>query len=101
VEGPGERYFDDSIRGGKGIGSRYLLLLGDSGGRPAEAARQLAEHFAAALEWRPAPRPGVTLVRPDGYIAYSAGRAGNSEIEALRSLLRKQVRGAERAGTTV
>ena len=28
VEGPGNRYFDDSLRGGKGIGSRYLLVLG-------------------------------------------------------------------------
>ena len=27
VEGPGTRYFDDSIRGGDGIGSRFLLLL--------------------------------------------------------------------------
>ena len=27
VEGAGERYFDDSLRGGKGIGSRFLLVL--------------------------------------------------------------------------
>ena len=28
VEGPGKRYLDDSMRGGEGIRSRFLLLLG-------------------------------------------------------------------------
>ena len=29
VEGAGRRYFDDSIRGGKGIGNPFLILIGD------------------------------------------------------------------------
>ena len=31
VEGAGERYFDDSVRGGKGIASRFLLVVGSDG----------------------------------------------------------------------
>ena len=30
VEGPGKRYFDDSMRGGNGISSRFLLVIGDN-----------------------------------------------------------------------
>jgi hypothetical protein len=40
VEGAGKRYFDDSVRGGKGISSRFLLLLGNDGDSSiTEAAR--------------------------------------------------------------
>ena len=30
VEGPGKRYFDDSIRSGKGISGRFLLMIEDA-----------------------------------------------------------------------
>jgi hypothetical protein len=43
VEGEGRRYFDDSLRGGEGIGSRFLLLLAsDSDSSIKEATSQLA-----------------------------------------------------------
>ena len=43
VEGAGERYFDESLRGGDGIRSRFLLLCeADADSSIAEAARQLA-----------------------------------------------------------
>ena len=32
VEGAGERYFDDSLRGGRGIVRRFLLMLGEDAG---------------------------------------------------------------------
>lgn len=92
VEGAGERYFDDSLRGGDRIGSRFLLLLGDDAGPSAvEAATQLAERFADVVELRPGPVGGVTLVRPDGYVAYSA-RNGDwvAELKSVRSILELQ-----------
>jgi 2-polyprenyl-6-methoxyphenol hydroxylase-like FAD-dependent oxidoreductase len=84
VEGPGKRYFDDSIRGGNGIRSRFLLELGkESKTSTKEAAEQLANSFGDTVDLRFAQSDGVTLVRPDGYIAYSAHSADG--IDALRS----------------
>jgi 2-polyprenyl-6-methoxyphenol hydroxylase-like FAD-dependent oxidoreductase len=43
VEGPGKRYLDDSMRGGRGIRNRFLLMLPDDAEpATAEAARRLA-----------------------------------------------------------
>ncbi len=92
VEGPGKRYFDDSIRGGKGISSRFLLVLGnDAESSTTEAAKQLAGSFTNVVEFRLAPGQDVTLVRPDGYIAYSAHNCdGIAALESVRSLLERQ-----------
>jgi hypothetical protein len=98
VEGPGTRYFEDSIRGGNAIGSRFLLLLDSQRGATA-AAKELSETFHSVLETRLSTRPGLTLVRPDGYIAYSADHGGSSELESVRSLLQKQVTQPERTRT--
>ena len=95
IEGPGTRYFEDSIRGGNGIGSRFLLLL-DSDTASTEAAKQLFEAFQSVLESRPSTHHGLTLVRPDGYIAFSAAHSGPSELESVRSLLQRQVTQPER-----
>jgi hypothetical protein len=95
VEGAGERYFDESIRGGNGVRSRFLLLL-DSGADSASkrAARQVAESFGEIVELRLQSGRGVTLVRPDGYVAYSAhGRAGVAAMTEVRSLLERQTSG--------
>lgn len=89
VEGPGTRCLDDSMRGGSGIGSRYLLLLGAT--VPAsvvDAAGRLVESFAAVVEMRSTARAGITLVRPDGYIACSG--AGEDALASMRALLRLQ-----------
>ena len=40
VEGPGKRYFDDSLRGGKGIANRFLARLQFVGPRKFEARRE-------------------------------------------------------------
>jgi hypothetical protein len=92
VEGAGERYFDDSLRGGDRIRSRFLLLLGeDAGPSVTGAAKRLAERFGDVVELRSGPVRGVTLVRPDGYAAYSA-RNGDwvADLKSVRSILEIQ-----------
>ena len=93
VEGAGKRYFDESLRGGYGIRSRFLLLSdSDSTDTSLKAAAQkLAESFSDVLELRSKPALPPTLVRPDGYIAYSAHtHNGIAAIESMRSVLERQ-----------
>jgi 2-polyprenyl-6-methoxyphenol hydroxylase-like FAD-dependent oxidoreductase len=92
VEGDGERYFDDSLRGGAGILSRFLLLLGDEA-EPSikEAAKQLSDSFGEIVELRFRPGHEIALVRPDGYVAYSAqGSDGLKALKSVRSVLERQ-----------
>ena len=85
VEGAGDRYFDDSLRGGEGIRSRFLLVVGnDAESATTDAAKRIVGSFPDIVELRVAQRQGITLVRPDGYIAY-AGRSRDS-IAALGSV---------------
>jgi 2-polyprenyl-6-methoxyphenol hydroxylase-like FAD-dependent oxidoreductase len=92
VEGPGKRFFDDSVRGGKGIRDRFLLLLGNEAEPSTKAAaQQLVGSFPEITELRSAQRRGITLVRPDGYIAYSASNGdGLGALGSVRSLLERQ-----------
>ena len=92
VEGAGKRYFEDSVRGGKGILSRFLLMFGDDAESSAiEAAKQLAGSLSEIVELRLVPGQDLTLVRPDGYIAYSAhSRDSVAELASVRSLLERQ-----------
>jgi 2-polyprenyl-6-methoxyphenol hydroxylase-like FAD-dependent oxidoreductase len=91
VEGPGKRYFDDSLRGGKGISSHFLLFLGAAAeASTKDAARGLAESFSDLVELRFAHNEGVMLVRPDGYIAYSSPRHDAAAFAAIRSVLHRQ-----------
>ena len=92
VEGPGKRYFDDSMRGGKGINSRFLLMLPDDAEpATAEAARRLAGLSSDVVELRPSPQHGVKLIRPDGYIAFAARDGDNiAALGTMRSLLKRQ-----------
>jgi 2-polyprenyl-6-methoxyphenol hydroxylase-like FAD-dependent oxidoreductase len=90
IKGSGLRYFDESLRGGNGICSRYLLLL-QSDATPSikAAAQQLAEQYPDVVELRLTRRPGTTLLRPDGYVASSAP-ADLKALDTVRSLLKKQ-----------
>ena len=93
VEGPGKRYFDDSLRGGKGLGRRFLLLVDPQSQSWSEenAAKALCESFGDAVELRRSRGAGITLLRPDGYIAYSDdSRDYRAAFEAVRSLLERQ-----------
>ena len=92
IEGEGERYWDDALRGGDGIRSRFLLLVEDGSDAAArQAASELAESLPGILELRPRPEPGLTLVRPDGYVAFSVrhgdGIAALSDVRALLELV--------------
>ncbi len=89
VEGAGKRYFDDSLRGGAGIQSRFLLFV------PAESsvvdsAKQLCAAHNGILELRPAQHTGITLVRPDGYIAYASSHDDAESLQTVRSVLDRQ-----------
>jgi 2-polyprenyl-6-methoxyphenol hydroxylase-like FAD-dependent oxidoreductase len=94
VEGPGKRYFDDSMRGGKGILSRFLLMMGDGTvSSTTNAAQTLVESFADVVELRVARQQSIALVRPDGYVAYDAhNRDGVEALGSVRSLLERQTR---------
>ena len=99
VEGAGARYFDDSIRGA-GLRSRFLLLLGDGAERPLrEAAERLTASFSDVVELRQGPTPELTLVRPDGYVAYSAHNGdGIAAFESVRSILELQTHSSHASG---
>jgi len=92
VEGPGRRYFDDSMRGGMGIAGRFLLLVDEEKESPAnETARQLSQSYRDVLELRHSGSAGIKLVRPDGYLAYSADNGGRMGVlQSARSLLARQ-----------
>lgn len=94
VEGAGKRYFDESLRGGTGIGRRFLLMMAkDAGPATAQAAQQLCGELPEIVELRSAQNHNVTLVRPDGYIAAEApAREGAHAIASMRSILEKQVK---------
>jgi hypothetical protein len=92
VEGAGERFFDDSIRGGNGIRNRFLLVVADSAtSNVQDAAKLLSANFPDVVELRTERREGITLVRPDGYIAYSDSNSNHlAGLESLRELLLRQ-----------
>jgi 2-polyprenyl-6-methoxyphenol hydroxylase-like FAD-dependent oxidoreductase len=99
VEGAGERYFDDSLRGGNGIRSRFVLLFGDDAGAAAkENAQKLAASFPEVVDLRSKPGRGVTLVRPDGYIAFSAHHDNTAALDSVRGLLERQTTKDREAG---
>ena len=94
VEGAGERYWDSSLSGGSGIGSRFLLVFDDNADASSrQAVPQLSAEFPKLLEPRPQANAGIKLVRPDGYIAYATG--GNdlrAALPHLRDVLERQTR---------
>lgn len=92
VEGAGTRYFDESLRGGNGIRSRFLLVLDDEADSSIkEAAKDLTGSFVDLVDLRLRHGQEMTLVRPDGYIAYSAHRQdGAGALRSVRALLERQ-----------
>jgi len=98
IEGRGQRYFDDSLRGGKGIASSFLLFLGNKA-EPStrEAVKQLVESYSGVLEPRFSADKGLVLVRPDGYVAYSSRRSDTAGIKAVRDVLELQITSPEKA----
>jgi 2-polyprenyl-6-methoxyphenol hydroxylase-like FAD-dependent oxidoreductase len=92
IEGAGERYFNNSLCGGHGIRGRFLLVFDNrADSLVTEVAKHLSESFSDIVELRLTPGRDITLVRPDGYIAYSAhSRDGIAALTRVRSLLERQ-----------
>ncbi len=85
VRGSGKRYFDESLRGGRGIGSRFVLFIGaDTGSPTVLEAKRLAEDLHDILEVRAGQQQGIVLIRPDGYTAYESRK--NPTPSALKSI---------------
>jgi 2-polyprenyl-6-methoxyphenol hydroxylase-like FAD-dependent oxidoreductase len=90
VEGAGKRYFNDSVRAGELL-HRFVLVVGRDADQSARAAaKQLANSMSDVVELKLDGNKGITLVRPDGYIAYSAHTADQSALDSVRSLLQRQ-----------
>ena len=92
VEGPGRRWWDDSLRGGNGIRGRFLLVAGEDADADAlRSADAMVSRWPDVLERRSARTAGVTLVRPDGYVACENPRADAAALDHVRALLERQV----------
>jgi len=99
VEGPGKRFFEDSLGGGKGIGRRFVLMVGKDQDGAAKALQRLCEGLSEVVELRASTQPGITLVRPDGYVAFATGTfGGEATVRELRALLELQTGGSEGQG---
>jgi len=81
------------MRGGEGIRSRFLLLLGnETEPSTAQAAKQLAGSLADVVELRFTQHEGIMLIRPDGYVACSSHhRDGTAALQSVRSILDRQI----------
>lgn len=101
VEGPGNRYFDESVRGGNGIRGQFLLFVGKEQGKAAEeAAKQFCDALRDIVELRSTEQAGIALVRPDGYLAYSThSRDIKRTLEEVGSVLERQLDVPKVAGT--
>jgi|SRR5215469_2258891 len=95
VEGPGKRYFDDSLRGDNRIMNRYLLLTAAGDAAAQQTANRLCKSFPDVVAFRPSQDHGLKLIRPDGYIAYSTPQGGDAAFDALRSILARQTSSSE------
>ncbi len=92
VDGAGKRYLDDSMRGGDGISSRFLLLIHeDESPAVKTAAQQLCAMFNGVAELRSSQKPGIALIRPDGYVAYETRSPESGSLDAVRSVMERQV----------
>ena len=85
VEGQGARFFNDTLRGGGGIRSRFLLVYG---AEKVEEAKRFADSWSEIVELRRADGDEVVLVRPDGYVAYAG-----DDLLVVRELLERQTSG--------
>jgi 2-polyprenyl-6-methoxyphenol hydroxylase-like FAD-dependent oxidoreductase len=88
VEGAGERYLDDSMRGG-GVGRQFLLVIGSESDTFGDKVAEVVRKYDGLLELRRTNAGGLRLVRPDGYVAYAAGGESMAALEAVDALLNR------------
>lgn len=92
VDGAGGRCVEASLAGG-GILHKFLLFVGhDAPAAALAAATELSLARGAVLELRRTDRPGIALVRPDGYVAWSGRAAGPEALARMAALLDRQTR---------
>ena len=91
VEGSGRRYFDESLRGGRGIGHRFILLIPGEDAATLADATNLEERFADVLEVRSYGGRMLLLIRPDGYAAWESGTSNPSALSAVAEVLSRHV----------
>lgn len=94
VEGGGERLFEDFMGSGGIPAAQFVLLLpSDASPSLRESSQSLATEFREVLIVRASQTPGMRLVRPDGYLAFSTDTVhGDKTIDAIRSLLVRMTR---------
>lgn len=92
IEGSGERYFAETMRGGKGIKDCFLLLVSEENQSDSmkNSINTLVQSFSSIIDKGMIENDGVLLIRPDGYIAYQSKRIDRDAIKAIRSLLERQ-----------
>jgi hypothetical protein len=57
------------------------------------AAKQLSEALRDVVELRSSPTAGISLVRPDGYLAYAThGRGGAAALASVRNVLERHTK---------
>ena len=73
-----------------------MLAGQDQGPSAAQAVKGFADSLPEIVELRSSREPGIKLVRPDGYLAYSADphseKASLQHISEMRSLLERQTK---------
>lgn len=91
VEGAGERVFEDFMQDGGLPTAQFLLILPDEASLEfRNSAKSLAAEFTHLLRIRTSPSQNLRLVRPDGYLAFSAAtHAGERAVWSVRSFLRR------------
>jgi 2-polyprenyl-6-methoxyphenol hydroxylase-like FAD-dependent oxidoreductase len=88
VKGGGERWFNDTLRGG-GVCSKFLITLGNGTDQATkDAVEDLAAEMKDVVEVRPAAANGIKLVRPDGYLAFQTSNPTDA-TGTIQSLLRQ------------
>lgn len=90
VEGAGQRFCDDSLRGG-GILDRFVLFVDAQAPAPVlDDARRLVASRTAVVELRRGAHAGIALVRPDGYVACLASKANSVGLASVLAVLDRQ-----------
>jgi 2-polyprenyl-6-methoxyphenol hydroxylase-like FAD-dependent oxidoreductase len=76
-----------------GLVGQFLLLGNmEDGDAGRSALHAIAGLFGGSVEDRLASVEKTTLVRPDGYIAFTATQGGSGSLATLRSVLERQLR---------
>ena len=101
VEGAGNRYFEDAVRTGKLLHRFVLMPGGDADQSVAAVAKQLVDSMSDVLELKLDGVKGMKLIRPDGYIAYSAHTADQAALNSVRELLQRQTASASVRSTSM